>query len=53
MYADDTVLYVHAKSKEQAATKLTEALVHISDWLKRSCLHLNINKTVCMIFSQI
>ena len=52
MYADDTVLYVHAKSKQQAASKLTEALVHVSDWLKRSRLHLNINKTVCMFFSQ-
>ena len=30
MYADDTVLHVHAKSKQQAATKLTEALVHVS-----------------------
>ncbi len=27
MYADDTVLYLHTKNKQQAATKLTEALV--------------------------
>ena len=52
IYADDTVLYVHAKSKQQAASKLTEALVHVSDGLKTSRLHLNINKTVCMFFSQ-
>jgi hypothetical protein len=52
MYADDTVLYVHAKNKQQAATKLSEALVYVSDWLKVSDLYLNINKTVCMFFSK-
>lgn len=52
MYADDTVLYVHAKNKQQAASKLTAALVHVSEWLRNSCLHLNINKTVCMFFTQ-
>ncbi len=52
MYADDTVLYLHTKNKQQAATKLTEALVHVSEWLKMSDLHLNINKTVCMFFSK-
>ena len=34
MYADDTVLYVHAKSKKQATNKLTAAMVNVSDWLK-------------------
>ncbi len=29
MYADDTVLYVHAKNKKQAANILAEALVHV------------------------
>ena len=52
MYADDTVPYVHGKSKQQAASKLIEAPIHVSDWLKRSHLHLNINKSVCMFFSQ-
>uniref|UniRef100_A0AAR2J957 Reverse transcriptase domain-containing protein n=1 Tax=Pygocentrus nattereri TaxID=42514 RepID=A0AAR2J957_PYGNA len=52
MYADDTVLYVHAKNKQQAASELTAAMVLISDWLSNSCLYLNINKTVCMFFSQ-
>ncbi len=52
MYADDTVLYLHTKNKQQAATKLTEVLVHVSEWLKMSDLHLNINKTVCMFFSK-
>lgn len=52
MYADDTVLYVHGKNKQQAANILTEVLVHVSDWLSNSYLHLNISKTVCMYFSQ-
>ena len=50
MYADDTVLYVHAKNKQQAAHKLTAAMVHVSNWLDNSCLHLNTSKTVCMFF---
>lgn len=42
LYADDTVLYVHAKSA---------ALVPVFLWLNESCLHLNTKKTVCMFFS--
>ncbi len=45
MYADDRVLYVHA-TKQAANYYLTEALVHVSDWLSNSYLHLNISKTV-------
>ncbi len=52
MYADDTVLYVHAKNRQQAVNILIEVLVHVSDWLSNSDLHLNISKTVCMYFSQ-
>ena len=52
MYADDTVLYTHAKNKQLAADRLNEAMVHVSDWLRSSCLHLNTNKTVCMFFSR-
>ncbi|KAK0142318.1 putative RNA-directed DNA polymerase from transposon X-element [Merluccius polli] len=52
MYADDTVLYIHTKNKQLAAEKLTAAMVHVSDWLRNSCLHLNTNKTVCMFFSR-
>lgn len=52
MYADDTVLYVHAKNKQQAAHQLTEAMSKVSIWLTNSCLHLNISKTVCMYFTK-
>lgn len=36
MYADDTVVYTYAKTKEQAAIKLTAALNKVSDWLRHS-----------------
>ena len=47
-----TVLYTHAENKQLAADRLNEAMVHVSDWLRSSCLHLNTNKTVCMFFSR-
>ena len=51
MYADDTVIYTHAKNREQAASKLTAVLNKVSDWLTSSCLTLNVSKTVGMYFS--
>lgn len=41
MYADDTVIYVHAKTKAQAAAKLSDTMVHVCKWL-----------TGCMFFSK-
>ena len=52
MYADDTVIYVHATTKQQAACKLTTAMAHVKHWLNNSCLHLNTKKTVCMLFTK-
>uniref|UniRef100_A0A8C7CP59 Reverse transcriptase domain-containing protein n=1 Tax=Oncorhynchus kisutch TaxID=8019 RepID=A0A8C7CP59_ONCKI len=52
MYADDTVIYVHAKSKQQAAQELTTVMVQVTKWLSDSCLHLNVKKTVCMFFTK-
>lgn len=52
MYADDTVVYVHAKNKTQAARKLNAAMVLIVKWLTDNCLHLNAKKTVCMFFEK-
>ena len=52
MYADETVLHVHAENKQLATERLSAALVHVYDWLRNSCLHLNTNKTVCMFFSR-
>ncbi len=44
MYADDTVLYTHAKTAELAARNLTVAMERITEWLDQSCLSLNISK---------
>ncbi len=52
MYADDTIVYVHAKNKQQAANYLPEALVHVSYWLskistseyKQNCLYVLFTK---------
>ena len=52
MYADDTVIYVHAKTKAQAAAKRSDAMVHVHQWPADSQLYLNVKKTVCMFFSK-
>lgn len=52
MYADDAVIYLHAKNMKQAGEELSASMVNISDWLINSCLHLNVDKTVCMFFSK-
>ena len=50
LYADDTVLYAHAKNSEMAAEKLTNAMQGVAQWLEQSCLTLNISKTKGMFF---
>ena len=44
MYADDIVIYVNAKSKQQAAQELTTLMVQVTKWLSDSSLHLNVKK---------
>jgi hypothetical protein len=44
MYADDTVIYVHAKSKQQASQEFTTVMVQVTKWLRDSCLHLNVKQ---------
>lgn len=51
MYADDTVIYVSAKTASLAAVHLTQELENISNWLQASQLTLNIKKTVAMCIS--
>ena len=36
MYADDTIVYTHAKTAELAAAKLTIPLERITHWLDQS-----------------
>ena len=52
MYADDTIVYTHAKTTELAAAKLTITLERVMHWLDQSCLSLNVNKTKGMFFSK-
>lgn len=52
MYADGTVIYVHAKRKQQAAQELTFVMVQVTKGLSDSCLHLNVKKTACMLFTK-
>lgn len=52
MYADDTVIYTHGKNTAQVAEKLSQSMAHVSEWLNQSCLQLNVNKTVSMLFSK-
>lgn len=44
MYADDTVVYTHAKTPEQTAVKLKTAMERITQWLDQSGLSLNFGK---------
>ena len=46
------VIYVHAKTKAQAAAKLSDTMVHVHKWLTCSQLNLNVKKTVRMFFSK-
>lgn len=48
MYADDAVLYVHAKDKKQAVQEPTDAMANMYNWFEKSQLYLNISKTGCM-----
>ena len=52
MYADDAVIYVHGMEMEQVASKLSSAMNDIQNWLKSSCLTLNVKKTVGMFFTK-
>ncbi len=45
MYVDDVALYVHAKSQQQAAQKLTDTMNQVVQWLINLRLHLNVRKT--------
>ncbi len=51
MYADDTVIYTHTKTREQASSKLTAVVSKVSDWLTHCCLTTHVNKTVGLYFS--
>lgn len=45
MYADDIVLYVHAKHKEQIAVELSETVTNVNKCLNDSHMSLDVQKT--------
>lgn len=51
MYADDNVIYIHAKTKK-ATLKLNSTMENITIWLENSHMCLNVKKTVGMFFSK-
>uniref|UniRef100_A0A8C1L0A4 Reverse transcriptase domain-containing protein n=1 Tax=Cyprinus carpio TaxID=7962 RepID=A0A8C1L0A4_CYPCA len=51
MYADDTIIYMSAKTPCVAADILTSEMEGVSLWLKNNHLTLNLKKTVSMCFS--
>lgn len=52
MYADDTVIDVHAETNQKATIKLKTAMTPVAEWLKNSWLHLNTWGKGCMIFTK-
>ncbi len=49
--ADDTVIYVHDKTKEKVAQILSIAMTKKFDWFIQCCLTLNVRKSACMYFT--
>lgn len=52
MYADDTVLFVHGRSKDTGAAQLIKTMSRVTAWLQECCLQLIISKTVDMHFTK-
>lgn len=43
MFADDTVVFTHVKTYQEAAQKLSTALTHMHNWLTNFCLSFCLN----------
>ena len=51
-FADDSNLFQNGKNLEDIEMKINSELTEIAEWLKVNKLTLNINKTLCMLFSK-
>ena len=51
LFADDTNLFVCAKTITELESKANFYLLHLDNWLKANKLHLNIGKTCYSVFS--
>lgn len=49
LYADDAVIFTAAKNTSEAAQTLTVSVSNVQDWLTKSCLSLNVKKSVCFL----
>lgn len=52
MHADDAVIFTNEKNIQEAALCSYSATVQVNEWLSKSCLLLNPNKTLCMMFTK-
>jgi len=51
LFADDTNLFVSAKTMNELESKANSFLLNLDNWLKANKLHLNIDKTCYFVFS--
>ena len=51
LFADDTTVYVISADKMRLYSYMNDDLHTLNDWFKANKLSLNVNKTVCMFFS--
>lgn len=51
LFADDALIYVCAKDKDECISKITNDLNKLSAWLNMNKLKLNTNKTKCMVIN--
>ena len=51
MFADDTNLFMSAKSLSEVSKQINEEMIILSDWFRANLLSLNIKKTSFIIFT--
>ena len=50
LYADDTQIYITLSEPEMSLALLQDCLLHVGDWMRRSKLKLNPDKTEVLLF---
>ena len=51
LFADDSNLFLNGNSLKNIEQKINSELAEIAEWLKVNKLTLNVDKTVCMVFT--
>lgn len=52
IYADDVVVFISAKTTQEASSVLTSVIVPVNEWLFKSNLLLNLTKMCCTMFTK-